>query len=382
MDYKRSIPFNSVYISKKEIYFVNDAINSRKLSDKSKYNVLCTEWLKKFVKVKECFLVPSCTSGLEMSALLINIKPGDEIIVPNYTFVSTPNAFTIFGAKIVFVDIEKKSLNINFIEVEKAISKKTKAIVVVHYAGNSAKMEELKKIARKYNLYLIEDAAQAFNSYYKKQPVGIYGDISIFSFHVSKNITSGGEGGLLCVNNQELIKKAFHISEKGTNKRNFISGSVKKYTWISKGSSYKMSEIQAAFLYAQLMNLKKIQKKRDYIWNKYYKLLHNLNLPILLPEKCNENQHNSHIFHIRLKSQFLREDLIDFAKKRSVEMASHYETLHNSKAGKLYGISSGKLNHSINASNNLIRLPIHLDLKVKDIEIVVKTIRDFFKCKN
>ena len=274
MSYK--ILFNKPPYTKNEEKYILEAIKSPKISGDGKYCNLCMNWFEKNLGCKRALLTPSCTHALEMAAILINIKPGDEVIMPSYTFVSTANAFVLRGAKIVFVDIKPDTMNIDESKIENAITEKTKAIVPVHYAGISCEMDKIMKIAKLYKLWVIEDAAQGIMSKYKEQYLGTIGHLGAYSFHETKNITSGGEGGLLIINDERFIERAEIIREKGTNRSQFFKGMVDKYTWIDIGSSYLMNEISAAYLWGQLEKVNEIIKNRLKTWNFYYKNLKKL----------------------------------------------------------------------------------------------------------
>ena len=272
---KLKIPFNKPFLSGHELKYIKDALNTGKISGNGKYTQLCHEFFQKKYNFKKCLLTTSCTDALEMAAILIDIQPGDEVIIPSYTFVSTANAFVLRGAKIIFADSEKRTPNIDTEKIEALITSKTKAIIVVHYAGIACDLNKIHKIAKKYKLFVIEDAAQSIDSYYNDKPLGTLGHLATFSFHETKNVISG-EGGMLVINDEHFLKRAEIIWEKGTNRSAFFRGEVAKYGWVDIGSSFLPSEITAAFLYAQLENLEKIQNKRITLWNNYFKYLKSL----------------------------------------------------------------------------------------------------------
>jgi len=311
---------------------------------------------------------------------LLDIGPEDEIIMPSFTFVSTANAFALRGAKIKFVDVNPATMNIEPSKIEDAITPKTKAIIVVHYAGIACEMTSITKIAKKNKLILIEDAAQALLSKYKGKQLGTFGDMATFSFHETKNITSGGEGGLLVINNKKFLKKAEMIREKGTNRSSFLRGQVDKYSWVTIGSHYLASELQAAFLLAQLEQINSILKKRFQAWTLYHKglkPLHNKNKISLqyIPKDC---EHNGHIFYIKLNSFKERELLREYLKKNKINATFHYVPLHSSRAGKKVSKFIGKDEFTTKESNKLLRLPIYHHIQKADILRVVKTINRFF----
>ena len=300
---KEKIPFNIPLVFGSEKEFINECLdNNTQL--KNTFSKKCEDEIKKKTGSKKAMLTPSATAALEMAALMIDIRQGDEIIMPSYTFVSTANAFLLRGAKIIFVDVNEKNMCVDYEEIKSAITPKTKAIVVVHYAGASHKIDEIVSLARNEKIYLIEDAAQAYGSKYKDKALGSFGDIGVYSFHGTKNINSGGEGGAIVINNELLVENAEIIREKGTDRSRFIRNQVDKYSWVGVGSSYIMSEISAAFLYSQLKNEREINRKRVEVWNCYYKELEILKKKgkIELPELDWEVEHNGHIFYIICKT--------------------------------------------------------------------------------
>ena len=355
----KNVPFNIPSIFEKDF-----KKNFSELRKKDKYSSVgyfsqkCEEWLKKNINAKSALLTNSCTSALEMCALLLNLKKDDEIIMPSFTFVSTANAFVLRGAKPVFVDIDNDNLNIDSNEIEKAITKKTKAIVVVHYAGISCDIKRIKTIAKKNKIFLIEDAAHSILSYYQKKPLGSFGDLSTFSFHDTKNIHCG-EGGALIINNKSLIEKSKIIRDKGTNRDKFLKNMVKKYTWVDVGSSYGLSEINACFLYSQLINSKRIITERVRIFKKYYKIFSNFK-DFQIPKLSSKKKINGHIFYVIVKNN--RKLFMDFLKKNGIQTSFHYVPLHNSPAGKKY--AKGKnLKNTEKLAKLLVRLPIFYDKK-------------------
>lgn len=379
-DYLNSnIPFNKPHITKKEIYYIKEAYRLGQLAGDGYFTKKCHKWLEDSLGCKKCLLTHSCTGALEMTAILANISVGDEVIMPSYTFVSTANAFVLRGGIPVFIDIRKDTLNINENLIEEAITKKTKAIMVVHYAGVACEMDKIKKIAKKHKLLLFEDAAQGLMSKYKNQYLGTMGDLGTYSFHETKNIISG-EGGALLINNKKYIERAEIIREKGTNRAKFIRGQVDKYTWVDIGSSYLPGELISAFLLAQLEDAKEITAKRINTWRLYHELLHPLEKKGLLqrpsiPEHC---EHNGHLYYILLSDEKVRNNLMSYLERRGVLSVFHYVPLHNSQAGRKYGRSVDRLPVTMDTWKRLVRLPMFYDLRDKEVEYIVSLIKKFF----
>lgn len=376
------IPFNKPFIVGKELEYIADAIAEGKISGNGKYTRLCHSFFEKNFNIKKALMTTSCTTALEMSAILINIKEGDEVIVPSYTFVSTANAFVLRGAKIVFADSETSTPNIDANKIEELISSKTKAIVPVHYAGIACDMDSIKEIADKYKLYVIEDSAQSINSYYKGKPLGTLGNLGCFSFHDTKNIISG-EGGLLAINDESFEKRAEIIWEKGTNRAEFMRGEVNKYNWVDIGSSFLPSEIISAFLYAQLEQLELIQSKRLQIWNTYYKELKTLENEgkIRLPFIPKYATNNAHTFFLVCKNLDERNRLIGFLKSRSIHAVFHYLALHKSPF-YLSRYADKTLPNAEMLSDCLLRLPLYYDLDFTSLEKIIASVKEFFLLKN
>jgi dTDP-4-amino-4,6-dideoxygalactose transaminase len=376
----KKIHFNIPHCSNDELLNIKKIkfTNHYSGSGNAFFSKKCSEWLIKNIKCKEALLVHSCTAALEMCAILLNIGPGDEIIMPSYTFVSTANAFVLRSGKPVFVDIDSKTLNIDHQKIEKAITKKTKAIVVVHYAGISCDMDPILKIARKYKLYVIEDAAQAILGEYKKKKLGSIGDLAAISFHETKNIHCG-EGGALLINNKKFIHRAKIIRDKGTNRDAFNNNIVKKYSWTDIGSSYCLSEINASFLYAQLKAAKNITKKRIKLWNIYNHYFKELELQkkIIRPHVPKYSNNIGHMYWITTKEKN-RNKLIDYLKSQSIDSLFHYIPLHNSSFNKK--ISKNKINLRITElkSKSIIRMPLHLNLKKNEIITIINFVKKFF----
>lgn len=375
-----SIKFNKPCIVGNELKYITQAIESEDLAGDGHFSKACQSWFNNYIPNSRCLLTPSCTHALEMAAILLDIKPGDEVIMPSYTFVSTANAFVLRGAKIVFVDIRPDTMNIDEGLIEASITDKTKAIVVVHYAGVSCEMERIVNIASEYGIFIVEDAAQGFMASYQDQPLGSIGDIGVFSFHATKNYTSGGEGGLLIVNNSELAERAEIIREKGTNRSQFFRGSVDKYTWIDIGSSYLPSELQAAYLWGQIEMADHINKNRLETWNKYFlafQVLENEG-KLELANIPRNVEHNAHMFYIKLKDLDARTKFIDYLSSSGVASAFHYIPLHSSPAGELYGELRGKDVFTTRESERLVRLPMYYGMSIDEQEKVVSSVRGFF----
>ncbi|MEM4313267.1 MAG: dTDP-4-amino-4,6-dideoxygalactose transaminase [Thermoplasmata archaeon] len=372
------ITFNKPHLTGKEVHYIYDAVFNKQLSGNGKYTKLCHQFFQNQYGFNKVLLTSSCTDALEMCALLINIQPGDEVIMPSYTFVSTANAFVLRGAKIVFADSYPHHPNMNADTIEELITPKTKAIVVMHYAGIANDMQKIMSIARKHSLYVIEDAAQCIDSYYiqnnKKIPLGSIGNLAAFSFHETKNIISG-EGGMLAINDKQFEKRAEILWEKGTNRSAFFRGEVDKYGWVDIGSSFLPSELIAAFLYAQLEHLEDIQNKRKSIWNRYYQNLKPLadRGYFELPYIPNYVTNNAHMFYLICHSLEERTQLIEYLKKNSIQAVFHYLSLHSSPFYK--DKHDGRtLPNSDKFSDCLVRLPMYYDLTEQDIDFICEKI--------
>ena len=369
------IRFNIPNVLGSEFTHLQNAITSRKLCGDGDYSYKCSNLLMEYLHTNGgVFLTHSCTAALEMAALLIDIKAGDEVIMPSYTFVSTANAFVLRGAVPVFVDISSKTLNINEKLIESAITEKTKAIVVVHYAGVSCEMDLISKIAQKHNLFVIEDAAQALGSSYKGRKVGTFGQFAAFSFHETKNIISG-EGGALVVNDVNFLKRAEIIREKGTNRSLFYRGEVDKYTWVDVGSSFLPSELTAAFLFPQLQNIDHINSKRMVVWNRYFEAFKTFRC-FKVPDVSTLCDHNAHIFYLIFENHELQKSYINFMKIFQINVVFHYIPLHNSPAGVKFTRTHGNLVVTNEIYDKIVRLPLHLDLSDAEIDFIIeKTIQ-------
>lgn len=376
------INFNVPPFVGKELEYMQEAIANQKICGDGKFTKKCNQWIEEKTKTEKCLLTTSCTHALELAALLLDIKRGDEVIMPAFTFVSTADAFVMRGAKIVFVDIRPDTMNIDETKIEEAITERTRAIVPVHYAGVSCEMDEIMKIARKYNLYVVEDAAQGIQATYNGEALGTIGDIGCYSFHETKNI-SMGEGGAILINNERYIEEAEIIREKGTNRSKFFRGQIDKYTWVEKGSSYLPSDMNAAYLWAQLEKVQEIMQGRLERWNQYYDLLKPLQengyieLPYI-PEKC---EHNAHMFYIKTRDLNERSKLIQYLKEKEIMAVFHYIPLHTAPAGIKYGQFVGEDKYTTKESERLLRLPMYYGLTENEVECIVESINDFYKIR-
>lgn len=375
------INFNKPFVTGKELLYIEEALKTGKLSGNGVFTSRCQNLLCEKYQFGKTLLTSSCTDALEMTAILSQIKQGDEVIIPSFTFVSTALAFVRQGAKIVFADSSQNHPNINADSLEELITPRTKAIAVVHYAGVACDMEKIESICRKHNLILVEDAAQAIDSYYKDRALGTIGDFACFSFHETKNIISG-EGGALVVNNAQYNKRAEIVWEKGTNRTAFFRGEVNKYGWVDIGSSFLPSEITAAFLYAQLQNIDLIQDKRIKLWNRYYKNLYSLQSEgyIALPFIPNYSTNNAHMFYLVCKSLEDRTNLISYLKKNEIMAVFHYQSLHKSPF-YINKHDGRELSNSDWYSDCLLRLPLYFELSFSEVDFISEIIIDFFKTK-
>lgn len=372
------ITFNKPYFTGKETDYIKDAVASLKISGDGMFTKKCHDFFEKKYNFKKVLLTTSCTDALEMAALLIDIKEGDEVIAPSYTFVSTVNAFVLRGAKIVFVDSSSENPNMDVSKIESLITNKTKVIVPVHYAGIACDMDEIMRIANKHNLYVIEDAAQAIDSFYKGKPLGSIGHLAAFSFHETKNIISG-EGGMLVINDERFIKRAEIIREKGTNRSSFFRGEVDKYGWVDIGSSFLPSDIIAAFLFAQIENLEDIQNKRKHIWNLYKKNLAKLEQQnkIKLPFIPDYATNNAHMFYIVCKSLDERTALINKLKENNISAVFHYLSLH--KSPFYHAKHNGSdIPQADKYTDTLVRLPLYYELTDENVNFISKIVLNFY----
>jgi len=368
------------YICGKELGFIKQAIQQQHLSGAGYFTGQCERWLEAFTTCPRVLLTTSCTHALEIAAILMNIQPGDEIIMPSFTFVSSANAFVLRGAKVVFVDVHPDTMNINEALIEAAITKKTRGILVMHYAGVACEMDEIMAVAASHGLMVIEDAAQGMDAWYKGRHLGTIGHFGTLSFHATKNIQCG-EGGALLINDNRFAERAEIIREKGTNRKAFFSGKVDKYSWVDIGSSYLLNEMTAAFLYAQFKDVKKVSKRRRMLWDYYYKLLVDKQAPHSyqlseIPQV--DRAHNGHLFFMFVQAKD-RSDLIQFLKEEEIKAAFHYVPLHLSKYGKKVGQFIGEDHYTSSKSSALIRLPLYYNLKKTEIKKVVTAINKFYQ---
>lgn len=374
------IPFNKPFLTGKEAHYMYQAVFSGKLSGNGIFTKKCQAFFESRYGFKKCLMTTSCSDALEMAAILCDIHPGDEVIVPSYTFVSSALAFVRQGAKIVFADSCVDNPNIDADKIEALITPKTKVIVPVHYAGVACDMDKIMDIAHRHNLLVVEDAAQAIDSYYKGRPLGGIGHLGCFSFHETKNVISG-EGGLLVINDERFIRRSEIIWEKGTNRSEFFRGEVNKYGWVDTGSSFLPSEIISAFLYAQLENLDLIQNRRKTIWQQYYEGLKDLVMKgfFTLPSIPEYATNNAHMFYIVCRSLEERSALIKYLKEHDVLAVFHYLSLHKSDYYLKHYSDIPELPNCDKYADCLVRLPMFYELTNKEVENIVLLIRNFFK---
>lgn len=375
-----TIPFNKPHLTNRELEYITQAHAFGALSGDGPFTRKCHAWFEENLKIPKALLTHSCTGALEMMALLTDISPGDEVIMPSFTFVSTANAFALRGAIPVFVDVRPDTFNLNEDSVERAIGPKTRAIVAVHYAGVGCEMDALTTISRDNKLFLFEDAAQGFGSTYRGKALGTFGEFGALSFHETKNVISG-EGGLLMVNDPRFAERAEIIREKGTNRSKFFRGQVDKYTWVDIGSSYLPGEIIAAFLFAQLEQAKQINARRLEIWHRYNNAFKELeDLEVLrrpsIPSHC---VHNGHMFYLLCRNLDERSRLIAFLAENGIKAVFHYVSLHDSPAGKKFGKSIGDFTNTRVASDCLVRLPMFFDLTNNQIDFICDKVKAFFR---
>ena len=373
------IKFNVPPVTGNEVKYIQEAIGNEKICGDGEFTIKCNKWMEEKFNAKKALLTTSCTHATEMAAILLDIKPGDEVIMPSYTFVSTADAFVMRGATVVFVDIRPDTMNIDETLIEAAITEKTKAIVPVHYAGVSCEMDVIMDIAARYNLAVVEDAAQGVMSTYKGKALGTIGDFGCYSFHETKNY-SMGEGGALLIRDEKYIEDAEIIREKGTNRAKFFRGQIDKYTWVNHGSSYLPSDMNAAYLWAQLEEAEGVNNNRLASWGRYYKGLSDLadkgciELPYV-PKEC---VHNAHMFYIKTKDLEERTKLIEHLKEKGIWAVFHYIPLHTAPAGKKYGRFVGEDNYTTVESERLLRLPMYYNLKTEDVDYIIEAIKEFY----
>lgn len=374
------IQFNVPPVVGTELEYMQAAMGSGKLCGDGGFTRRCQQWMEQHFGSHKVLLTPSCTASLEMAALLLDIKPGDEVIMPSFTFVSTANAFVLRGAKVVFVDLRPDTMNIDETKIEAAINENTRAIVPVHYAGVACEMDVIMALAKKYNLFVVEDAAQGVMSTYKGKALGTIGHIGCFSFHETKNYTAGGEGGATLINDPSLIERAEIIREKGTNRSQFFRGQVDKYTWRDIGSSYLMADLQAAYLWGQLEVAEMINQRRLELWQNYYdafKLLAakgRIDLPVI-PADCKQN---AHMFYIKLKDVEERTSFISYLKEAEIMAVFHYIPLHACPAGEKFGEFHGEDRYTSKESDRLVRLPLFFNMTDINQRTVINTILSYF----
>ena len=376
------IPFNVPPFTGKEFEYMHEAVNNHKICGDGPFTKKCDEWMEKRFNAKNVMLTTSGSSALDMAALLCGLQPGDEVILPSFTFSSTANSFVLAGAKLVFVDIRPDTMNIDEKKIEAAITDKTKVICPVHYAGVACEMDTIMDIAKKHNLMVVEDAAQAVMSTYKGKACGAIGDFGCFSFHETKNY-SMGEGGAIVINNEKYIEKAEILREKGTNRSQFFRGQVAKYNWVDFGDSYLQSDLNAAYLWAQLEMADDINNNRLETWNSYYEAFKPLEekgiitLPTI-PEGC---VHNAHMFYIKCKDLETRQDYIQFMRSFDIGCVFHYVPLHSAPAGLKFGRFDGEDEHTTPDSDRLVRLPMYYDMSKEDIQEVIDKTLEYFDGK-
>lgn len=374
------IPFNKPPVIGTELSYMQEAMQSGKLCGDGHFTQRCEEWMEKHFQCPKVLLTPSCTASLEMAAILLDIKPGDEVIMPSFTFVSTANAFVLRGATIVFIDIRPDTMNMDETKIEAAIRAKTRAIVPVHYAGVACEMDTIMALAEKHHLYVVEDAAQGVMSTYKGKALGTIGHIGCYSFHETKNYSSGGEGGAILINEPSFIERAEIVREKGTDRSQFFRGQVDKYTWRDIGSSYLMSDLQAAYLWAQLEQANKINQRRLALWKNYYQALKplsevgKLDLAVIPADL----EHNAHMFYIKLKDIEQRTAFNKHMQAANILSVFHYVALHSSPEGHKFGRFHGDDCYTTKESDRLVRLPMFYNLTDEEHQQVINQIQCFF----
>jgi dTDP-4-amino-4,6-dideoxygalactose transaminase len=374
------INFNVPPFTGKEMDYIREAVENQKICGDGPFTKKCNEWIEQHTGTSKCLLTTSCTHATELAALLVDIEEGDEVIMPAYTFVSTADAFVLRGAKVVFVDIRPDTMNIDEKKIEAAITPRTKAIVPVHYAGVSCEMDEIMDIAHRHKLMVIEDAAQGIMATYKGQALGAIGDFGCYSFHETKNL-SMGEGGALLIKDDKYVEEAEIIREKGTNRSKFYRGQIDKYTWVNYGSSYLPSDMNAAYLWAQLELADKITKARLDRWEQYHTLLQPLKdrgiieLPFI-PEGC---VHNAHMYYIKTKDIEERTRFINFMKENGIWTVFHYIPLHTAPAGLKFGVFNGEDVYTTKESERLVRLPMFYSLTESEVDYIVGKVKEFYR---
>lgn len=375
------IPFNKPPVTGNEARYIHEALANARLSGDGPFGKKCQTWFEHAFGCRQTLLTPSCTAALEMAALLLDIRPGDEVIMPSYTFVSTANAFVLRGATIKFVDVHPETMNMDERLLVRAITDKTRAIVPVHYAGVACDMDVIMDVAHRHGLFVVEDAAQGVMSLYKGRHLGTIGHLAAYSFHETKNYTSGGEGGLLVVNDERFSRRAEILREKGTDRSQFLRGQVDKYTWVDSGSSFLPGELQSAFLWGQLQQAEEIHRSRMAVWQRYYECFRPLaeRGHLTLPDIPEYSQHNAHMFYVKLKDLEQRTQFIAWLKAQGVMAVFHYIPLHSSPAGKTFGHFSGEDRYTTRESERLVRLPLYYNMDEGDVLHVINSVQGFFK---
>ncbi len=374
---EKMIGFNVAPFVGRELEYMKNAVDRHKICGDGEYTGKCKKWMEERTGTKTALLTTSCTHALEMAALLCDIGPGDEVIMPSYTFVSTANAFVLRGAKVVFVDIRPDTMNIDEKLIEEAITEKTKAIVPVHYAGVACEMDEIMEIARLHNLYVVEDAAQGVMSTYKGRALGTIGEFGCFSFHETKNF-SMGEGGALLIREQQFTERAEILREKGTNRSKFYRGEVDKYSWCDMGSSYLPSDLNAAYLWAQLEEADKITADRMHTWKQYDEALRPLGW-FEVPHIPKECKHNAHMYYIKAKDLEERTKLLSYLMENGIKAVFHYVPLHSSQAGRRFGRFCGEDVYTTKESERLVRLPLYYQIGEENVEYVIGKVKKFYE---
>lgn len=374
------IPFSLPVQVGSEQRYLEQALAAGRLSGDRFFSERCSLWLREHCGATGALLTPSCTHALEMAAILFGLEPGDEVIMPSFTFTSTANAFVLRGVKIVFVDIRPDTLNLDETLVEEAIGPRTKAIVPVHYAGVACEMDALLAVAGRYGLWMVEDAAQAIGASYKGRPLGSFGHLAAFSFHETKNLQCG-EGGALLISDTDFFARAEIIREKGTNRSQFFRGEVDKYNWVDLGSSHLLGELPAAFLYAQLQRLAEVTADRLRVWEHYRRRLTDLEQKghVELPAVPIDCSHNAHIFYVKLRDEAMRERLLRFLKERGIGATFHYVPLHSAPAGRKFGVFRGEDRYTTKESQRLLRLPLYYRMTSEDVDRICDAIECFFE---
>lgn len=376
---KKKIPFGKPFIAGKELYYIAQAVMEGHLSGDGPFSARCEQWMERYLGAPKAFLTPSCTDALELAALLLDIGPGDEVIMPSFTFVSTATAFVLRGAVPVFVDIRADTLNLDECLVEAAVTPRTRAIVAVHYGGCGCEMDALRDIADRHGLALIEDAAHALGASYRGKPLGSFGDLACFSFHETKNVISG-EGGALVVNRPELVERAAVIRQKGTNRNQFLAGQTDKYTWVDVGSSFVASEIVAAFLWGQLERAEEITGRRKELWRQYHSALAPLEEQgaFALPSPPAHCTVNGHVFYLLAPSEGERDALLHGLNQQGANAVFHYVPLHSSPAGRRFARSHGELTVTDSLAGRLLRLPLYFEMGEADMTTVIGAISSHY----